>query len=147
MLYIAADHAGYQLKKYLVNYLKKQLQVEPVDLGAHEYIEEDDFSDFAFPLAQKVLTNPASRGILICGTGHGMCIVANKTKGARAIMGYSIEAAEKGRLEEDAQIICLAGRVLSDEHAAAIVKKFLETEFDGQAKRVRRLKKIAELEA
>jgi ribose 5-phosphate isomerase B len=76
-----------------------------------------------------------------------MCIVANKTKGARAIMGYSIEAAEKGRLEEDAQIICLAGRVLSDEHAAAIVKKFLETEFDGQAKRVRRLKKIAELEA
>jgi ribose 5-phosphate isomerase B len=139
MLYIAADHAGYQLKKYLVNYLKKQLQVEPVDLGAHEYIEEDDFSDFAFPLAQKVLTNPASRGILICGTGHGMCIVANKTKGARAIMGYSIEA--------DAQIICLAGRVLSDEHAAAIVKKFLETEFDGQAKRVRRLKKIAELEA
>jgi RpiB/LacA/LacB family sugar-phosphate isomerase len=73
-------------------------------------------------------------------------MVANKIKGIRAIMGYSIEAAEKGRSDEDANILCLAGSVLSDEHAGAIVRRFLEMEFENQEKRVRRLKKIEEIE-
>ncbi len=146
MLYIASDHAGFQLKKYLVRYLEKQLKTKVADLGATTYNPDDDFTDFAVDLAQKVVKNQANRGIIICGSGQGSCIVSNKIAGVRAMLGYSIESAEKGRREDDATVLCLAGRVLSDEHAAAIVKRFLETEFDGLERRVRRLAKIAELE-
>jgi RpiB/LacA/LacB family sugar-phosphate isomerase len=146
MLYIASDHGGYQLKKYLVKYLTNQLKIEVQDLGPKEHNEDDDFPTYAIPLSQQVASEPDSLGILICRTGHGMCIVANKIKGIRAIMGYSIEAAEKGRSEENANILCLAGGVLTEEHAAAAVKHFLEATFDKEERRIRRLKQIEEIE-
>lgn len=146
MLYIAADHAGHKLKKYLVAYLKKNLKQEADDLGAAAYVESDDFPDYALTLAKKVVNNKKNLGILLCGSGQGMCIAANKIAGIRAALGYSIEAAERSRKEDDANVLCLASRVLSTEHAAAIVKAFLESTFDGLERRVRRLKKIAELE-
>ena len=129
MIYISADHAGYQLKKELVDYLAKKLEFEITDLGPKEYDKEDDFVDYAVKLAKKVAEDHENRGILICGSGHGMCIAANKIKGIRAITGYSISGAEFGRQHNDANVLCLAGRVLSKDHAEAIVKKFLETEF------------------
>lgn len=146
MLYIASDHGGYQLKKYLVHFLKTQLETEAKDLGPHEYKEDDDFPDFAFLLAKKVAENDKAKGILVCRTGQGMCIAANKIKGIRAILGYNIETAEKSRKEDNANVLCLAGGVLSEEHAAAVVRRFLETEFDGEERRMRRLKKIEEIE-
>ena len=146
MLYIASDHAGYQLKKYLTRYLKNQLKMKAVDLGAKKFDKDDDFPDFAIPLAKKVATGENNLGILICGTGHGVCMTANKVAGGRAILGYSIEGAEMGRKHNNANILCLAGRVLSEEHAAAMVKKFLETKFDGAERLVRRIKKIEALE-
>lgn len=146
MLYIAADHAGYQLKKYLLRYLKNVLKKKAVDLGAASYDKEDDFPDFAIALAKKVAKDKKALGILVCGSGQGVCITANKVKGIRAMLGYSIESAELGRRHDNANVLCLAGRVLSEEHAAAIMKRFLETEFDGQARRLRRLKKITALE-
>lgn len=146
MLYIASDHGGYHLKKYLLQFFKNQLKIEVQDLGPKEYKEDDDFPDFALPLAQKVAKEKDSLGILVCRTGHGMCIVANKVKGIRAILGYNIEAAEKGKTDEDANILCLAGDVLTEEHAGAVVRRFLETKFDTAERRVRRLKQIEAIE-
>lgn len=145
MVYIASDHAGYQLKKFLVVQLEKTLKKEVEDLGPVEYKEDDDFPDYAIKVAKKVAAGK-DFGILICGSGHGMCLAANKIKGIRAILGYSIESAEMGRKEEDANILCLSGKVLSREHALAIVKRFFEVDFDSQEKRIRRLQKIRSLE-
>lgn len=146
MLYLASDHAGYQLKKYLEKYFDGQPKIDYTDLGPKTYVETDDFPDYAAPLAQKVASEKGALGILICGTAHGVCIAANKVKSARAIVGYSIEGAKSGREHNDANILCLASRVLTEDHAAAIAKKFLETEFNAEPRRVRRNKKIEELE-
>ncbi|MDD2758107.1 MAG: RpiB/LacA/LacB family sugar-phosphate isomerase [Patescibacteria group bacterium] len=147
MIYIASDHAGYHLKKDLLDFLIKKSGLEVEDLGPKQHDENDDFVDFAVPLAKKVVTDPANRGILLCGSGHGMCIAANKIKGARAIVGYSISGAEFGRQDNDANIVCLAARVLSKDHAEAIVKKFLDTKFKNEPRYIRRIEKISELES
>ncbi len=146
MLTIASDHAGFQLKKHLITYIKTQLRKSIQDLGPKKFDKEDDFPDFAIPLAKKVASKTKDLGILICGTGHGMCITANKIKGVRAILGYSIEAAEMGKKHNDANILCLPGKILSNEHANAIVKKFLDTKFENAERLVRRNKKISVLE-
>lgn len=146
MIYIASDHAGFQLKKHLFTYIKTQLKKPVLDLGPKKFDKDDDFPDFAAPLAKKVTSKNTNFGILICGTGHGVCVAANKIKGVRAILGYSIESAEMGRKHNDANILCLAGKVLSNEHANAIVKNFLETKFENVERLVRRNKKISDLE-
>lgn len=146
MLYIAADHGGFQLKKYLIRYLKNQLKIKAVDLGAKTYDPQDDFPDFTIPLARAVVKKSGNLGVLICRNGQGVCIAANKIKGARAILGFSIENTEWARRDDHANILCLGAEYLSSEHAAAIVKKFLETKEDLDARFVRRLKKIAALE-
>ena len=146
MLYISSDHAGYQLKKFLADKLETTLKIKFEDLGPHQFNVDDDYPDYAAPLAKKVVKNASNRGILICGSGHGICITANKIKGVRAILGASIESVELGRRDNDANILCMSARILSPEHAIAIVKHFLETEFDNQERRLRRLKKISELE-
>ncbi|MCX6780070.1 MAG: RpiB/LacA/LacB family sugar-phosphate isomerase [Candidatus Magasanikbacteria bacterium] len=146
MIFITSDHRGFQLKKHLLTYIKTQLHKSITDLGPKTYNKEDDFVDFAIKLGKKINKKKKDIGISICGSGHGMCITANKIKGIRAIVGYSIEGAELGRKDNDANILCLSGNVLSNDHADAIVKKFLETKFDGLDRRVRRLKKISALE-
>lgn len=146
MLYIASDHAGYHLKKYLLRFISKQLKREVIDLGAKEYVKEDDFPDYAFLLAKKIAGEPGSFGILICGSGQGVCLAANKVSGIRAVLGYSIESAEWARKHDHANIVCLAGRVLSEEHATAIVKTFLMTEEMSDEKYVRRIEKITAYE-
>lgn len=146
MLYIASDHGGYQLKKYLIRYLKNQLKVTAADLGPTKYNETDDYPIFSVKLAKKVAKSKGSVGILICKTGHGVCMMANKIKGVRAAVGYSIEGAEWGKKDENANVLCLAAKFISEEHACAIVKKFLETKFSGSERHVRRLKEIDELD-
>lgn len=146
MLYIASDHAGFQLKKTLVSYLTKVLKMPVENLGPSVYDENDDYPDFARAVAERVAEIHENRGIVICGSGHGVCITANKFPHIRAILAPSIESAKFGRKEDDANILCLAGRVLSDEHARAIVKTFLETPFSGEDRHVRRLQKIAKIE-
>lgn len=146
MLYIASDHAGFQLKKALVTYITKVLKLPLTDLGPAAYDKDDDYPDFAVPLARKVAENAQNSGILICGFGHGVCITANKVKGIRAALASSIESAEFARKDDHANVLCLAGRVVSDEHARAIVKAFLETPFSNEERHVRRIKKITDLE-
>ena len=146
MLFIASDHAGFQLKKELLHYIKIELNKEIEDLGPEVFIQTDDFPDFAIPLAKKVAENKENFGILICGTGQGMCIAANKVKGAYAIIGYNIQATELGRKHNNANILCLPGTPASLDFTKAIVKKFLNTDFDGDERLVRRNVKIQELE-
>ncbi|HSR89151.1 MAG TPA: RpiB/LacA/LacB family sugar-phosphate isomerase [Candidatus Udaeobacter sp.] len=146
MIYIASDHNGFQLKKDITNYLKDKLNKEVEDLGPATFVQTDDFPDFAIPLAKAVAKDKDSFGILVCGTGQGMCIAANKIKGAYAIIGYNISATEMGRKHNDANILCLPGNPASLDFAYAIIKKFLETKFDGDARLVRRNQKIADLE-
>lgn len=146
MLFIASDHAGFQLKKALVTYIETQLGLEVDDLGPIVFEEGDDFPDYAEPVAKEVAKSQENLGILICGTGYGMCIAANKVKGVRAIIGYNITATELGRKHNDANILCLAGRIITEDHAKAIVKKFIETTFDKEERFIRRNKKIEELE-
>lgn len=147
-LYIAGDHGGYQLKKRLLRYLENELNIKAEDMGPYEFVQTDDYPDYAIPLAKKVVeTN--GRGILICTNGIGVCIAANKVKGTRAGIGYNIDVAESMVNDDNANIICLAAKLSSDEHAMAIVKKWLETSFSGEGAReryVRRLNKIAEFE-
>lgn len=146
MLYIASDHAGFQLKKELTKYIQTELNRDLEDLGPEQFIQTDDFPDYAVPLAKQVAENPENMGILICGTGQGMCIAANKVKGAYAIVGYNIAATELGRRHNNANILCLPGTPASMDFTKAIIRKFLDTKFDGDERLVRRNKKIEELE-
>jgi ribose 5-phosphate isomerase B len=146
MIYIASDHAGFQLKKHLYTYIKTQLKKSIKDLGPKKYDKDDDFPDTAIPLAKNIGQKDKDLGILICATGHGMCIAANKIKGVRATIGYSIEGAEMARRHNRANVLCLAGKYLTNEHADAIVKKFLQTDFEGAERLTRRDKKISALE-
>lgn len=146
MLYIASDHNGFQLKKELVRYIKTELNKDLENLGPDTFVQTDDFPDFAVPLAKKVATDRANFGILICGTGHGMCIAANKINGAYAIIGYNIQSTEMGRKHNNANILCLPSNPPSLDFTKAIIKKFLTTKFDGDERLVRRNKKIQDLE-
>ena len=146
MLYIASDHAGFQLKKEVTKYIKDKLGREVEGMGPTAFVENDDFPDYAIPLAKEVAKDKDNFGILICGTGQGMCIVANKIKGAYAIMGYNLLATELGRKHNNANILCMPANPASLDFANAIVKKFLETKFDGDERFVRRNEKITDLE-
>jgi len=145
-LYIAADHGGYQLKKRLVRYLKNELKVKVQDLGPEKFDAEDDFPDYIIPAAKNAVKTKG-RAIMICGSGIGACIAANKVKGMRAALAYSIEVAELSRKHNDANGLCLAGRVLTDEHAMSIVKRWLETDEFLGGKYERRNKKLAKYES
>ena len=146
MLYIASDHRGYKLKKRIIRYFKNELKTEIKDLGAFEYNKNDDYPDYAVPLSEKVSSNNKDKGILICGNGVGVCIVANKTKNIRAGIGYNISVAESMRNDDNSNILCLAADHLTEDHALVIVKKWLETPFGNAERYVRRLKKVEELE-
>jgi len=143
-IYLAADHAGFKMKEEL----KKRLldnEYEVEDLGAHELKEDDDYPDFAIPLGKKVAAG-GGRGILICGNAVGVCIAANKIKGIRAAIGYNTSVAKTSRTDDNANVLCLAGRVLSLDFAKAIVDHWLRTPFSNEPRHVRRLKKIEQLE-
>ena len=144
-IYLASDHGGYQLKRRIARYLENELEMPFEDMGPNKFDVEDDFPDYIVPAAKKTVKNKG-KAIFICGSGVGACIVANKVKGMYAALAYNLEAAELSRKHNDVNGLCLAGRVLTEEHALAIVKKWLQTEFSGIEKYARRNKKIKRLE-
>jgi ribose 5-phosphate isomerase B len=144
-LFIASDHAGHKLKNRIIRFVENELNLKIKDMGAHEYDELDDFPDYIIP-ASKEAIKKNGRAILICGSANGSCIVANKVKGMRAAIGYNIEAAELARKHNDANGLCLAARVLTEDHAIAIVKKWLETDEFLGGKYAKRNDKITEIE-
>lgn len=144
-IFISSDHAGFRLKKRLVRYVENELNLKITDLGPESFEENDDFPDYIIPAAQQAVKT-GGRAILICGSGNGACITANKIKGMRAALAYNIESAELSRKHNDANGLCLAGRVLSEDHAMAIVKKWLGTEEFLGDKYQRRNEKIEKFE-
>lgn len=144
-LLIASDHGGYQLKKRLVRFIKNELKLKMEDVGPKKYVETDDYPDYAIPLAKKVVKTKG-RGIVICRNGVGVNIAANKINGIRAGIGYNIAAAESMMNDDNTNVIALASDHVSQDHAMAIVKKWLQSEFSEEKRHVRRLKKIQKLE-
>ena len=144
-LFIASDHGGYQLKKRLIRYIENELELKIENLGAHEHIETDDYPDYVIPLAGKVVETDG-RGIVICKNGVGVSMAVNKVAGIRCGIGYNIAVAESMMNDDNTNVLALASHLSSDEHAMAIVKKWLETDFGGDERYIRRLEKVAELE-
>lgn len=145
MIYLGADHAGFELKNAVAEYLR-YLNIPFEDLGPKTMVPDDDYPAVTAAVAEKITADPSARGILFCGTGMGVCIAANKHMGIRAGLGYSLSAAESMRAHNDANVLCLAGRVLQPDFAKAIVRKFLDTKFSGDERHTRRLAQVAQLE-
>ena len=140
---IASDHAGFEEKQILVGYLK-ELGHEPIDCGP-DSDDRVDYPDFAALVAHDVAGGVAERGVLVCGTGIGMAVAANKVRGIRAANVTSPEFAALAREHNDANIVTVSGRFVDDATNRAIVKTFLETEFGG-GRHAGRVEKIAQLE-
>ncbi len=144
-IYLGADHAGFDTKEEIKKILKEE-GYEVVDMGNQNLVEDDDYPDFGHAVAKRVTADPDSLGIVSCGNAQGICIVANKVKGIRAAVGFSEYAAETSRSDDNANVLCLPGRVLNPKKAAKIVKKWLNTPFSKAERHVRRLKKVEEIE-
>ncbi len=146
MLYLAAYHRGYAIKEGLKKYLA-DAGYEVEDLGAFAYDKDDDYPDFAAAAAQKVAQNPeANRAILLCGSGHGADIVANKFRGVRAALCWNADVARQSREHDNANVLVLPADWVTEEEAQEIVRSWLEVEFSGEERHVRRLRKIEEIE-
>ena len=140
---IAADHAGFEEKQKLVGYLA-ELGHEVIDRGP-DSDDRVDYPDFAVLVAGDVASGGAERGVLVCGTGIGMAVAANKVRGIRAANVVSPEFAALAREHNDANVVTVSGRFVDDETNRAIVKAFLETEFGG-GRHAGRVEKIMALE-
>lgn len=144
-LYIASDHAGFERKAILVAYLAQQGYTIR-DFGPDKLDPQDDYPDYAEPLARAVAKDGVP-GLVLCGNAEGVCIVANKVKGVRAAVGYSVEAAKTSRTDDNTNVLCVPGREFSDDQAKAMVDVWLETAFSGAERHVRRLKKVNNLDS
>ena len=141
---IAADHAGFSLKEALREKLSAGGH-ELIDLGAFSS-ESTDYPDYAVAVAEQVASGDVARGILVCSTGVGMSIAANKVAGVRAALAANAEVVQLTREHNDANVIALGARFVSQDEAERLVDIFLATQFDGGARHSRRLEKIAEIE-
>lgn len=141
---IGADHGGFALKTAVVPFLR-ELGHEAVDLGTHSS-EPADYPDYARAVAGEVLSGRAGRGILICGSGVGACVAANKFPGIRASVCHDAFSARQGVEDDDMNVLCLGARVIGTELAKELVRTFLSARFSGAERHVRRLGKVAEIE-
>lgn len=144
-IYLGADHRGFYLKEKIKKYLKK-LKVDFKDLGNKIFDQKDDYPDFALLVAKKVSQNKRNRGILICGSGVGVCIVANKVKGIRAGQAFAWRQTEHSRQADDINILCLDGDRLQGKAVNDIVRTFLKTKFSNLPRYKRRIQKIEKIE-
>ena len=137
-IFIASDHAGYSLKKNVISRFSKTEKI--IDMGPKSD-DSVDYPDFARKLSKKVASNKGSFGILICGSGMGMAIAANKTKNIRAALCYSVKNTKLSRLHNNANIITLGERLIDKNKALNLIKIFLGTKFEG-GRHLRRVKKM-----
>jgi ribose 5-phosphate isomerase B len=146
MIYIGSDHRGFQLKEKL----KQQLTewgYDYEDVGPFEYNKDDDYPNFAKLVGDKVVEVAGSRGILICGSGIGVCIAVNKIKGIRAGTMAGPEQTKASVMDEDTNVLCLSVDYIDEKVNSDIAKAFLEAEFSGEERHARRVNKIKDLES
>ncbi|MFN4212514.1 MAG: RpiB/LacA/LacB family sugar-phosphate isomerase [Microgenomates group bacterium] len=144
-IFIAADHRGFDLKNKLIDYLhEKNIRVE--DLGAYEYQPEDDYPDFAQKVSQAVLQNPQEfLGIVICGSGVGVSIAANRHKGIRCALGFREDQVRHARENDHINVLALASDFTSFEEAVKLIEAFLQAKPKEEEKYLRRIKKLDEI--
>src|SRR5579862_68360 len=143
---IATDHGGFALKEELVAYLREAGHAV-VDIGAHSLNPGDDYPDFVIPLAQAVAAGNVERGLAVCGSGVGASICANKIAGVRAGLVQDHYSAHQGVEHDDMNILCMGGRVVGPVVAQELADAFLAARFTQEERHVRRLHKVALLEA
>jgi len=141
---IASDHAGLRLKERVKRYLRRK-KIEYEDLGTDSF-SSVDYPDYALKVAEKVVKNKNTRGILVCGTGTGMTIAANKVKGIRAVAAYDAYSAKMSRIDNDTNVLGLRGRFFPFEKIRKILTVWLDTPFSGEKRHRRRIKKIGDYE-
>lgn len=143
-IYLGADHRGFKLKEVLQQFLSHK-GYEIVDFGT--YSEEPvDYPDFSLPVAKKVARDKNSRGIVICGSGQGTAIVANKIKGIRAAATWNVKSAKETRQDNDSNVLSLPSDFIDDNLAKKIVSTWLKTSFSGKERHKRRIAKIKQIE-
>lgn len=140
-VYIGSDHAGLALKQDLRVHLESK-GYKVIDLGAFKVEPPTDYPEIAHEVGEKVRENQGSKGILVCGTGIGMCMAANKIIGVRGANCESVATVEMSRKHNDANVLCLGGRVLTPELAHQMVDVFMSTAFEGGERHERRIGKI-----
>lgn len=144
MIYLGADHRGFKLKNHIKHFLNKR-GVPFKDLGALDLIPDDDYPIYARKVAES-LHKPDDRGILICGSGHGVTVAANKVRGVRASVADNVESVIEGRRDDNLNVLSLPANHVSLTEAEEIVDVFLNTEFDGAMRHKRRLGEIENME-
>ena len=140
---LASDHGGFQLKQAVLQFLKRK-KIEVLDLGNHG-TESVDYPDYAIRVAELVSEGKIDAGLLMCGTGIGRCIVANKFKGVRAAVVEDTYTARMAKEHNNANILCLGGRVLDAKKGEEVIAAWLEARYEG-GRHDRRLEKIREIE-
>ena len=140
---IASDHAGFEQKQQLVDYLASELKVDAIDCGP-DTDDRVDYPDYAKKVADMVVSGEADRGVLVCGTGIGMALAADKVAGIRASSITSPEFADLFRRHNDGNVVCLSGRFVDLQVNKDIIKVFLTAEFEGgrHAERVAKVMKL-----
>jgi len=141
MLFIASDHAGYVKKEHLKKYFEAH-SISFQDLGALTFDKHDDYPDYAKKLSREVIKNKKNKGILLCGSGQGVCITANKIRGIRAALAWNTQSAKISRTDDDANVLCLAARLLSQKQLERITQAWLTTPFSKKSRHKRRIQKI-----
>jgi RpiB/LacA/LacB family sugar-phosphate isomerase len=141
---LAADHAGFELKEKMAAHLKGA-GFEVMDLGTGDE-EPVDYPDFALAIGEALREGRAERGILICGSGVGACVAANKIKGIRAGLCHDTYSAHQGVEHDDINVLCLGARVIGEELAIELITAFLSAKFTGEERHRRRLAKIEAIE-
>jgi ribose 5-phosphate isomerase B len=144
-IYLGADHRGFNLKERIAKWLF-EWKYEFEDLGAQSLEIGDDYTKYASEVASLVAKNPNSRGILLCGSGVGVDVLANKFDGVRSSIGKSKEQVKAGRKDDNMNILVIAADYTKDEEAKDMLKAFLETKFDEKARYKRRLEDIRKIE-
>ncbi len=143
---IGADHAGFPLKAPLIEELER-LGHQALDLGAHFLDPLDDYPDFARVVAERVASQDDQRGIIVCGSGVGASVVANKVRGVRASVCHDTYSARQGVEHDDMNVLCLGSRIIGEELAKELVGAFLQAAFTGEERHRRRLDKIMAMDA
>lgn len=144
-VFLATDHAGFDFKEQIKAYLlERGYDVE--DCGAHEFNKDDDYPDFISKAAEKVSQTLGSFGVVFGKSGAGECIVANKIKGIRAVLGVSEKNAQLARVHNDANVLSLGSEIVDLELAKKLIEIFLQTPFSNEERHIRRIEKIKRIE-
>lgn len=143
---VGADHAGLSLREVVISTIEAAGH-EPIYLGAHEYDAEDDYPDCTAPVAAAVQSGDADRGVMLCGSGIGAAMTANKFRGVRASVCHDTYSAAQGVVHDDMNVLCIGGRVVGDAIAPELVNAFLSANMGKEERFHRRLNKLNDIEA